>query len=61
MNALYYDNTELSLNNWVASLQNSEVNKYKFIGNNKAYHSVNGKTYLKEYVDGTILTYELDI
>lgn len=60
MNAIYYDNTKLSLDSWIASLRNSEVHKYKFIGSNKAYHTINNKTYLKEYLDGTVLTYELE-
>lgn len=54
----FYDYTDKSLEEWAESMRNSEVNSYTVTGN-KATHKINGVTYIKEYLDGQVLTWEV--
>ncbi len=55
----YYDHTDKTLEEWHESLANSEVNNYTFLRQDWAKHVINGVTYLKQYIDHTVYTYEL--
>ena len=52
---MYFDYTDMSLEEWHNHLVNSETTEYKFLGNDTA---ING-TFLKKYTDGCVATWDL--